>query len=152
MLLMIVYFVLPDLIGCNFDPFAASVLALGISSSGYMTQIIRGGLNAIPMCQWEGAHILGYTTLQSLRSIILPQVFREVLPAINNEVESLLKSTVIVSSIGLLELTRMGMNIVSREMDPVPIYLMVALFYLGLSSLITCIARSLEKRLRYVKC
>jgi len=149
--LMIVYFVLPDLLGFNFNPFPASVLALGICSSGYIAQIVRAGMNAIPLSQWEAAFTLGYNKLQSLRSIILPQMVRHVLPAFNNELDSLLKSTAIVSSIGLLELTRVGMNLVSREMEPVPIYLMIALFYLGLSAILNIIARTLEKRMIYVK-
>jgi ABC-type amino acid transport system permease subunit len=77
---------------------------------------------------------------------------RLVLPAFNNELDGLLKSTAIVSSIGLLELTRMGMNIVSREMEPVPIYLIVALFYLCMSAFLNFIGRTLERRISYVKC
>lgn len=149
--LMVVYFVLPDLLGFNFEPFPAAVLALGLCSSGYLSQILRLGLNAIPQAQWEAAFTLGYTKMQSVRSIILPQVMRQVLPALNNELDSLLKSTAIVSSIGLLELTRAGMNIVSREMEPVPIYLMVALFYLCLSAIINGAARLLERRIAYVR-
>ncbi len=149
--LMIVYFVLPDLLGFNFEPFPAAVLALGLCSSGYVAQIIRSGINAIPDHQWEAAFSLGYGNIQSLRSIILPQTLRQVLPNLNNELDALLKSTAVVSSIGLLELTRAGMNIVSREMEPVPIYLMVALFYLCLSALLNAGARTLEMRIKYVK-
>ncbi len=149
--LMIVYFVLPDLLGFNLDPFPASVLALGLCSSGYVAQIVRAGINSIPVSQWEAAFALGYSMPQSLRSIILPQMVRNVLPAFNNEFDSLLKSTSIVSSIGLLELTRAGMNLVSREMEPVPIYLMVALFYLCLSAIVNMTTRTLERKITYVK-
>lgn len=149
--LMIVYFVLPDLLGVNFEPFPAAVLALGMCSSGYVAQIVRAGINSIPEAQWEAAFTLGYSKLESVRSIILPQMLRNILPAFNNELDSLLKSTAMVSSIGLLELTRAGMNLVSREMEPVPIYLMVALFYLGLSALLNLVARTLERRILYVK-
>ncbi len=149
--LLIVYFVLPDFLGFNLDPFPASVLALGICSSGYVAQIIRGGINAIPPAQWESAYTLGYTTRQTLLYVILPQTFRNVLPTLNNEVEALLKSTAIASSIGMLELTRMGMNIVSREMDPVPIYLTIALFYIAMSSVLNLFSKYLERKLRYVK-
>jgi polar amino acid transport system permease protein len=149
--LLIVYFVLPDLVGFNLDPFPASVLALGMCSAGYVAQIVRGGLNAIPSSQWEAAFALGYSTKQTLRFVILPQMLRHVLPAFNNEFDSLLKSTAIVSSIGMLELTRMGMNLVSREMEPVPIYLTIAVFYMAMSALLNLLARNLEKRISYVK-
>lgn len=149
--LLLVYFVLPDFLGVNLDPFPASVIALGLCSSGYVAQIVRGGLNTIPLIQWESAFSLGLNKLQSLRYIILPQMGRNILPMLNNELDSLLKSTSIVSSIGMLELTRMGMNIVSREMQPVAIYLTVALFYLCLSALLNLITRTLERRFIYVK-
>lgn len=149
--LLIVYFVLPDLLGVNLAPFPASVIALGICSSGYVAQIVRAGINSIPAPQWEMAFALGYSKLQCLRSIILPQMMRNVLPAFNNELDALLKSTAMVSSIGLLELTRAGMNLVSREMEPVPIYLMVALFYLVMSAFLNLIARILERKIAYVK-
>lgn len=149
--LLIVYFVLPDLLGFNLEPFPASVLALGMCSSAYVAQIVRAGINSIAIQQWEVAFALGYTQWQTLRYVILPQMIRNVLPSFNNELDSLLKSTSIISSIGLLELTRMGMNLVSREMEPVPIYLMVALFYLGLSAIFSFVSRSLERRFSYVK-
>ena len=149
--LLIVYFVLPDLLGFNLEPFEASVISLGMCSSGYVAQTVRGGLNAIPAAQWEAAFSLGYNTRQSLIFVVLPQMLRNVLPAFNNEFDALLKTTAVVSSIGMLELTRMGMNLVSREMEPVPIYLTVAFFYLCLSALINFIARKLERRISYVK-
>jgi polar amino acid transport system permease protein len=149
--LLIVYFVLPDLFGCNLEPFSAAVLSLGMCSSGFVAQIVRGGINSLPVAQWEAAFVLGYTKFQSLRSVILPQMIRVVLPGFNNELDALLKSTAIVSSIGLLELTRAGMNLVSREMEPVPIYLMVALFYLCLSAVLNAITRLLERKISYVK-
>lgn len=145
--LLIVYFVLPDLLGFNLEPFSASVIALGMCSAGYVAQIVRGGINAIPAAQWEAAFSLGYDTQRSLRHIILPQMMRNVLPAFNNELDSLLKSTAMASSIGMLELTRMGMNLVSREMEPVPIYLTVAFFYLCMSALLNLITRNLEKKI-----
>lgn len=149
--LLLIYFVVPDLLGFNLEPFPASCVALGLCSSGYVAQMVRGGLNAIPNSQWEGAFALGLNTTQSLRHIILPQTGRNILPMLNNELDSLLKSTATVSSIGMLELTRMGMNIVSREMEPVPIYLTVAVFYICMSLLLNILTRTLEKRLIYVK-
>ncbi len=149
--LLIVYFVLPDILGFNLNPFPASVIALGTCSSGYISQIVRAGINSIPVAQWESTFTLGYSKLQSLRYVILPQMLRNVLPAFNNELDSLLKSTAIVSSIGMLELTRIGMNLVSSEMQPVPIYLTVAFFYLCMSAVINIITRKLERKIAYVK-
>lgn len=148
--LLIAYFVLPDLLGIELEAFSAAIIALGLCSAGYTAQIVRGGLNALPNEQWEAAYTLGYSVIDSLRFIIFPQLVRNILPALTGEFDALLKSTAILASIGLLELTRMGMNIVSREMDPLPIYLAVAGFYVGISATINMISRKLEKRLRYV--
>src|SRR5579872_256846 len=76
--LLIVYFVLPDLLGFNLEPFPASVIALGMCSSGYVAQTVRAGINSIPVAQWEAAFALGYNKLQSLRQVILPQMVRNV--------------------------------------------------------------------------
>lgn len=149
--LLIIYFVIPDLFGFSLNPFAASIVALGICSSGYIAQFIRGAINALPLSLWESAFTLGYSKRQTLFAIILPQTFRLALPALNNEFESLLKSTAIASSIGMLELTRIGMNVVSREMEPVPIYLAIAFLYGCLSALLSWASKRLEKRFFYVK-
>jgi len=149
--LLIVYFVLPDLLGFNLDPFPASVLSLGMCSSGYVAQLVRGSLNSIPIAQWEAAFSLGYNTFQSLFYVIIPQMIRNILPSFNNELDALLKSTSIVSAIGMLELTRMGMNIVSREMQPVAIYLTLAFFYVCMSALLNFVTRKIERKIAYVK-
>lgn len=147
--LLITYFVLPDLLNIEIDAFTAAIIALSLCSAGYTAQIVRGGLNAVPNAQWEAAYTLGYSVMDSLRYIIFPQLISNILPALTGEFDALLKSTAILASIGLLELTRMGMNIVSREMDPLPIYIAVAGLYIGISAAINIISRQLEKRLRY---
>ena len=147
--LVIVYFVLPDLFQFNMGAFAASVLALGVCSSGYVAQVVRCGINSISSDQWDAAHTLGYSTTESLTFIIAPQVVYNVLPALCNELDSLLKSTAILSSIGLLELTRVGMNIVSREMDPLATYGAVAVFYVLISGVINVLSKYIERRCSY---
>jgi polar amino acid transport system permease protein len=149
--LLIVYFVFPELVGVNLEPFEASVIALGVCSSGYTCQIVRSGLNAIPHAQWEATFTLGYTKLKSLCYVIFPQLMRNILPALNNELEALLKSTAILSSIGMLELTKMGMNIISREMKPLPIYLTVAVFYLLMSLILNYVTKYFERKLLAVR-
>ncbi|MDE3045639.1 MAG: amino acid ABC transporter permease [Verrucomicrobiota bacterium] len=147
--LLIVYFVFPDALGINLEVFPASVWALGTCSSGYVCQIVRAGLNSVHPSQWEATYVLGYNKIQALRHVILVQMFRNVLPALNNELEAMLKSTAILSSIGMLELTRIGMNIVSRELkQPLAIYLIVAAFYVSMSVILNFIAKTLEKRMQ----
>lgn len=148
--LLIAYFVLPELLEIQISAFVAAITALGLCSAGYVAQLVRCGINSISKEQWEAAYSLGYSTLQAVGYIIFPQMIRNILPALTNELDALLKSTAILASIGLLELTRMGMNIISREMDPVTIYLAVAAFYVAISGAINAASKLLERRLRYV--
>lgn len=134
--ILIAYFVLPSLIGINLSPFVAGTLALALCSSGYVTDIVRSGIDALPQGQWQAAYVLGYSTKQTMQRIILPQALRIVLPALFGELEQLLKSSSLLATIGILELTRSGMNIISRELNPIPVYLIIALIYLSLSALL----------------
>jgi len=147
--LLIVYFVLPELIGLNLSPFAAGTLALGLCSAGYASQTIRAGINSISKGQWEAGYVLGYSTLQTVLYIILPQMLKNVIPALGGELDQLLKSTSMLSAIGFLELTRVGMNIIAREMAPLTIYLSIAVLYLCMSSLLNIIVKKIERKLSY---
>lgn len=147
--LLIAYFVLPELLGISLSPFIAATGSLGLCSAAFVSQMVRSGINSIPNGQWEAASALGYTTLQALRYIILPQMVRNVLPAITGELDQLLKSTAIISSIGVLELTRSGMNIVAREINPVTTYLVIAGMYLVISSALNATSSKIERGLCY---
>lgn len=143
---LMAYFVLPDVLGINFSAFMSAILALGICSSGYVTEIVRSGFNAVSKGQWDACFVLGYTRWQAVRYVILPAVIRVIIPALANEQESLMKSTAILSSIGLLELTRAGNNIVARCMNPVSTYCLVACFYLGMSFAFSVLVNAVERR------
>ncbi|HLB41043.1 MAG TPA: amino acid ABC transporter permease [Candidatus Babeliales bacterium] len=146
--ILIAYFVVPALIGLNLPGFLAATLALAVCSSGYVTEIIRGGINAIYVGQWEAGRVLGLTNSATIRYVILPQAYRHILPALLGELEQLLKSTALLATIGVTELTRTGMNIISRELNPVPVYLTIAAIYLVLSALLNLLAFKLEQRLQ----
>ena len=145
--ILIAYFVIPTLLGINLSGFMAASLALAFCSSGYVTEIIRSGINSIPKGQWEACRVLGYPTKITLRYIILPQACRNILPALLGELEQLLKSTALLATIGVTELTRTGMNIISRELNPIPVYLTIAAIYLILSAVLNLITINLERYL-----
>jgi polar amino acid transport system permease protein len=145
--LLIVYFMLPSLIGIHISAYTASLLALTFCSSGYVSQIVRGGINAISVGQWEAAQVVGYSFYQTVWYIVLPQAVRVILPALVGECDQLLKSTAVLSSIGILELTGAGRNIITQEMNPISIYTLLALLYLSMSALLAWFSRWLERRL-----
>lgn len=145
--ILIAYFIIPDLLGINVSGFFAATCALAVCSSGYVTEIIRSQINAISAGQWDACFVLGYTTPQTLKRIILPQVFKISIPALLGELEQLLKSTSLLATIGVTELIRVGMNIISRELNPLPVYLTIAALYIVFSALLYIITTLLKKRL-----
>src|SRR3989338_353727 len=110
--------------------------------------MIRSGINSVPVGQWEACKTLGYPIKAQLKRIILPQTFKNIGPALFGEFEQLLKSTSLLAAIGISELTRTGMNIISRQLNPIPVYLTIAAIYLVLSALLNLLAFKLEQRLQ----
>ncbi len=145
--ILIAYFIIPDLLGINVSGFVAATCALALCSSGYVTEIVRTQINAISLGQWDACFVLGYTPAQTLKRIIMPQVFKISLPTLIGELEQLLKSTSLLATIGVTELTRVGMNIISRELNPLPIYLTIAVIYLCFSALLYAATSVLKKRI-----
>lgn len=145
--ILIAYFVLPSLLGINLPGFIAATAALAFCSSGYITEIIRAGINSIDTGQWQACFALGYPLQKTLLRIILPQAFTNILPALFGELEQLLKSTSLLATIGVAEITRVGMNIISRELNPLPVYFTVAGIYLLLSGFLQLLNIYIERRL-----
>lgn len=147
--ILIFYFVLPDIIGVSLPQFFAAVCALAFCSSGYVIEIVRSGIQTINQGQWDACFVLGYSKKETLRRIIAPQVLFAMMPALIGELEQLLKSTSLFATIGITELTRTGMNIISREMNPVPVYIFIAIVYLSCSLLLTLLQFFIQKRGSY---
>jgi polar amino acid transport system permease protein len=142
--LLIVYFALPEVLGLQLSPIAAGIITLGLNSTAYLGEVIRSGINAIDRGQWDASYILGYSTWQSLRYIILPQSLRAVLPAITNEFASLIKESSILMVIGVPELTKLSKDIVAHNLKPMEIYALAALFYLMMTYVVALLTKRLE--------
>ena len=145
--LLIVYFVIPDVFNINLPAWLAAVFALGLCSAAYLTEIVRAGMNSVGAGQWDACLVLGYSKIDALRYVIMPQMIRGIYPALINEFESLLKSTALVSVIGVLDMTKVASNIVARTMDPLPVYGIVACFYLLLSAFLNGVSKVIEWRM-----
>lgn len=143
--ILIAYYVIPACLGIQFSAFFCATLALIFCSTGYTTEMIRGSVNAVPQGQWEAAQALGYSQFQSMRFIVLPQALKIIFPALCGEAEQLLKTTSLLATIGIAELTHAAGNIISRELNPAPVYLLVALIYLIFSALFLWGARWLGR-------
>lgn len=145
---LIMYYALPEMLGFSLSPFAAGVIALGLNSTAYIAEIVRGGINAIGDEQWDASFVLGLNRWQTLKGVILPQMFQVSLPSLTNELTTLIKETSILMVIGVAELTKVSKDIVARELDPMTIYLAAAAFYLIMTSAVSMCTNALNKRER----
>jgi His/Glu/Gln/Arg/opine family amino acid ABC transporter permease subunit len=140
-------FYLPPLLGIDLSPFASGVLALGLNGGAYTAEILRGGIQALPRGQTESGRALGMSALQAARRIVLPQVVANVLPALANEAAALIKASSLVSALALVELTRVGYQVVSRILRPTEVYVTVGALYLLINALVSSGATLAHRRL-----
>ena len=144
--IFLIYFALPMAIGQRVEPFIAAVAACGINSGAYVSEIFRAGMQAIDVGQMEAGRSLGLTWWQTMRFIILPQAFNNILPPLGNEFIAMLKDSSLVSVIGFEELTRRGQLIIAQTYGSFEIWMTVAVLYLIMTMAISRIVAFLEKR------
>ena len=144
--LMIIYFIV--FASVDVSKVFVAIVAFGINSGAYVAEIIRGGIMSIDDGQFEAGRSLGFNYIQTMRYIILPQVFKNVLPALGNEFIVLLKETSVSGYIAWQDLTKGGDIIRSRTYDPFMPLIAVAIIYLALVLIFTKLLEILERRLR----
>lgn len=144
--IFLIYFALPMAIDQRVEPFIAAVAACGINSGAYVSEIFRAGIQAIDVGQMEAGRSLGLTWWQTMRFIILPQAFKNILPPLGNEFIAMLKDSSLVSVIGFEELTRRGQLIIAQTYGSFEIWMTVAVLYLIMTMAISRIVAFLEKR------
>lgn len=148
--LIFVYFAPYYLFGISYDRFTAVIIAFVINYAAYFAEIYRGGIDAIPRGQWEAAKVLGLSRTQTLFKIILPQVVRRILPAMGNEVITLVKDTALAQTIGVAELFRTAQNASARQFSTLPIFI-AGVFYFVMNWLVTMAFETAERKLGYYK-
>ena len=144
--IMLIYFGIFGTI--NIPKEIAAIIAFGINSGAYMTEIMRGGILSVDSGQVEAGRSLGLSTVHTFVQIVLPQAFKNMLPTYTSEVIVLLKETAIIGLIGLRELTGYANYIRSRTFSTFFPYITAALLYLLLTSLLSKVFSKIERRLR----
>jgi polar amino acid transport system permease protein len=140
------YFALPRFVG-GISPFVAATLALGIQSSGYFAELFRGGINAVPRGQMEAAKALGLGRAQSMRSVILPQAVRRMLPVFLLTTIDLVKATSLAAVITFQDLTYQATRIAAETYRPLETFTVVAVIYFVLFAGASGLTRVVERRL-----
>lgn len=147
--LFFIYFGL-GIVGISLDRFLAAVVAFVLNYSAYLAEIYRSGMQSIDRGQFEASDVLGLSRWQTLRHIILPQMFKRVLPPISNEVINLIKDTALVYAIGISELLRAAKIAALRDYLFVP-FIVAAVFYLIMTAFIQQFFKWLESRYDYYR-
>ena len=125
-----------------------AILAFGINSGAYVAEIFRSGIMSIDKGQMEAGRSVGLTYAATMRYIIIPQAFKNVLPALGNELITLVKETSVVTVIGLRDLTKGAMIIQSKTYQAMVPYLAIAAIYLVIVMFLTWVMGKMERRLR----
>jgi len=146
-LILWVYYGLPQISGVTLNVFWAGVLALALSDSAFQAEIFRAGIQSIGRGQYEAAQSVSLNYRDTMRYIILPQAIRRILPALGNQLVYMLKMSSLVSVIGMQELTRKANELVVSEYRPLEIYTILVLEYLVLILIVSAGVRWFERRM-----
>ena len=134
----------------KWDRFTAAIIALSVNYAAYFAEIYRGGIESIAQGQYEAAKVLGYTRAQTFFRIILPQVIKRIIPAMGNEVITLVKDTALVSVIGVAELLMVAKERQSALFSFAPLFI-AGIFYFIMNWGVSIAFTRLEKKLDYYK-
>jgi len=146
-LILWVYYGLPQVAGISISVFWAGVLALAISDSAFQAEIFRAGIQSINRGQYEAAASISLNYRDTMRFVILPQAIKRILPALGNQLVYMLKMSSLVSVIGMQELTRRANELVVTEYRPLEIYTVLVIEYLVVILIVSAGVRWLERRL-----
>ncbi|MFL0167545.1 amino acid ABC transporter permease [Candidatus Clostridium helianthi] len=136
-----------NIMGLDSQRVISGVLALAINSSAYVCEIIRSGIESLDKGQMEAARSLGFNHIQSMRMVILPQAIKNILPALGNEFIGLIKTSSLVSTIGLAELMYIADSIRGVSfMAFVPLFV-VAVIYFVITFIVSLVIRALEQKM-----
>lgn len=126
----------------------ATVVAFIINYAAYFAEIYRSGIQSIPRGQYEAADVLGYSSAQTFMKIVLPQVIKRILPAMGNEIITLVKDTSLAFAIGVAEMFSTAKALAAREANMLP-YLLAGLFYWVFNMVVELVLNFAEKKLDY---
>lgn len=146
--ILFLFYVVANGIGLQ-DRLIAGVLILSLFSGAYLAEMIRAGIESVPVSQLESARAIGFTTLQTYRYVIAPQALRQILPPLAGQFASLIKDSSLLSIIGIGEFTLAAQQVNSATYRTLESYLPLAVGYLALTLPISLISNMLERRLRF---
>ncbi len=147
--ILFVWLASPQLLPDSMQPsdFACAAIALAINIGAYNTECVRAGILAVPHGQVEAAKALGLSPFQTFMDIVFPQSMRVALPALANNLASLVKDSSLAYAISVVELTMIGYRVQASSYQPIPVFLTTATIYLILTTAFTSLTSALEVKL-----
>ena len=130
-----------------FSPLIVAIIAIGCNSAAYISQVMATGIRTVDKGQLEAAQVMGFTTFQQIRYIILPQALRAVLPSLGNELVTMIKDSSLAYIIGVNELFKESRNLISTTYDVMTIYVAITLLYFIMTHSLTLLIKQAEKQL-----
>ena len=146
--LLFFYFAPFYIFNASLPRFVSAILAFVLNYAAYFGEIYRSGLQALDVGQKEAAKVLGFSKSYTFFHIVLPQVVKNVLPSVGNEVVTLVKDTALASTIGVVELFRLAQTASSREFSTMPIFI-AGVFYFIMNYLVSRVFDILESKMQY---
>ena len=128
--------------------FVATIIGFSLNYAAYFAEIFRGGIQSMPVGQYEAAQILGFSKAQTFFRIILPQVVKRVLPAVTNEVITLVKDTSLAQGLAVTEMFTMAKNLASAQVSVMP-FIAAGVFYYVMNGIIEIVMNRFEKSMSY---
>ncbi|MBD9509408.1 MULTISPECIES: amino acid ABC transporter permease [Sinorhizobium/Ensifer group] len=143
--LFVIFYGLPSA-GILLDAFTAALIGFSLNVGAYTSEIIRAVISSVPRGQWEAAYSIGMSWSQAMRRTILPQATRVAVPPLSNTFISLVKDTSLAAAITVPEMFQTAQRIVATTYEPLILYILAALIYLAMSSVLSALQVRLERR------
>ncbi|MEK4487033.1 amino acid ABC transporter permease [Psychrobacillus sp. FSL H8-0484] len=146
--LMLIFYAIPQLFDIQIDPMPAAIIAFGLNSGAYISEVIRGGINAVDKGQQEASLALGIPYAKMMKDIILPQAMKNIMPALMNEFITLNKESAIVTVIGALDIMRRATVVGGSNYHYLEALIVAGVIYYIMTLILTFLGKMLEKRMR----
>ena len=148
--IFIIYYVIA-MLGIDVSALLSGIIALSLNSGGFMSEIIRGGLSAVPQGQYESAVALGMPKRKVWMRIIFPQVFNSVTPQLTSEFINVIKVSPMLSIISVVELTRAAQRLVAQTYVTLPFYIAIGIIYFIVDALLEKVVKYQERKVQAKK-
>ena len=148
---LLIAYHLPGFLGFDILTILAGSIVIVLYFAANCSQVVKAGIDSVAFNQWRASKSLGFSYFQQMRYIILPQAWRAMIPSYTGSALGIIKDTSLISVIGVIELVRSGQIVISRTLNPLPIWFIVGLIYFIVCWLLSKMSKRLEKKVQFGK-